>query len=124
MILTEEKRIQIMSYIVHAWEILQKDKHFPKHLYKYAYLPAWPELYTGTLKAAGYLFLDKTLKNMILIVEQATHPEDIIGYVNEDKMLIRWNTIENDSQKVVSKIEKIPWKLFDQLLYMRIVTNI
>ena len=40
MIITDEKRNQTLSYIVHAGEILQEDKHFPKKKYNYAYFYA------------------------------------------------------------------------------------
>jgi hypothetical protein len=38
MILSEEKRGQLISYIIHAGEILQKENHFPKEIYKYLYV--------------------------------------------------------------------------------------
>lgn len=123
MIITEEKRNQIVSYIVHAGEILQKENHFPKHSYKYAYLPIWPELYTGTLKAAGYLFLDKMLNNVIFLVEQTEYPKEIINYMDEPELLILWRIIKNNSKKG-KKHYPISRELFDQLLYIRLLTKV
>lgn len=123
MIITEEKRNQIVSYIVHAGEILQKENHFPKHSYKYAYLPIWSELYTGTLKAAGYLFLDKTLNNIIFLIEQTEYPKEIISYIDETKLLILWRSIKNKS--IPSKNNQpVSREIFEQLLYIRLLTKV
>jgi len=124
MIINEEKRHQIMSYIVHAWEILKKDNHFPKYSYKYAYLPTWSELYTWVLKAAGYLFLERNLENIVFVVKQTEYPDEIIFYNEKDSFLIWWNNIENKNI-FNSKIQKpIPKELFEQLLYVRLLTKI
>lgn len=123
MIITDEKRIQILSYIVHAWEILQETNHFPKKKYTYAYVPTWPELYTGTLKAWWYLFLDKNIKEIVFVVEQHNYPNEIIYYGKEDEFLIWWSIIKN-KKNINSKTEEITRELFDQLLYLRILTKI
>lgn len=124
MIVTEEKRTQIISYIVHAGEILQKDNHFPKKTYKYVYLPTWPELYTGVLKAAGYLFLDKNINNIVLLVEQTKYPDKIISYIDDNEFFVWWRNIENKWAK--SKLDKQPitLELFEQLLYLRLLTQV
>ncbi len=123
MIISDEKRAQIMSYIVYAGEILQEDNHFPKRTYKYAYLPQWPELYTGTLKAWWYLFLDKKLKRAVFVIQQNEYPKEIVYYWNENEFLIRWchiKNIKNEKRKVLD----ISNELFDQLLYTRLITEI
>lgn len=125
MIFTEQKRNQILSYIVHAGELLQKDNNFPKKLYKYLYLPTWSELYTGILKAAGYLFIDKNLSNIIFLAIQTEYPKEIISYTNNEKELhIWWRTIKNKISKEFKKSFPIPVEISDQLMYMRLITQI
>lgn len=123
MIISDEKRTQMMSYIVYAGEILQEENSFPKRKYKYAYLPQWPELYTGTLKAWWYLFLDKELKRIIFVVQQNEYPEEIVYYGNENEFLIRWRHIKNIKNQN-KKIIDISKELFDQLLYIRLMTEV
>jgi len=123
MILTEQKRLQILSYIVHAGEILQKDNHLPQKSYRYWYLPAWSELYTWALKAAWYLFIDKNINNIVFITQQTKYSDEIVWYWEED-FLIRWRTIKNNSNKITKKQIPITLELFDQLLYARLLTQL
>jgi len=115
-----------MSYIVHAWEILQKEHRLPEKPYKYLYIPKWPELYTSALKSAWYLFFDKNLKKITIITEQNEYPKDIISYVNQKKsdFLIWWNKIKNIVPKYIEKTSIISNELFDQILYLRLLTKI
>ncbi len=126
MIINEEKRQQIMSYIIHAWEILEKENHFPKQSYKYIYLPQWPELYTAALKAAWYLFLDKTIKHATIIIQQNEYKKEIVWYESENKsdFLVWGNKIKNIVSKYTSKNLVITKELFDQILYLRLLTEI
>lgn len=126
MIITEQKRNQIMSYIVHAWEILQKEHHLPEKPYKYLYIPKWPELYTSALKSAWYLFFDKNIKKITIITEQDEYPKEIISYINQKKsdFLIWWNKIKSIIPKYIEKTSIISNELFDQLLYLRLLTKI
>ncbi len=123
MILTDEKRHQLVSYIVHAGKILTKEKHLPKKIYQHAYIPSWSELYTGYLKAAWYLFLDKSLKNICIISQQKEYPNDIMYYWEQEKFLIWWREIHNIWITETKRIESIPWEIYDQLLYLRLLTQ-
>lgn len=102
----------------------KKDDHFPKHPYNYLYLPAWPELYTGTLKAAWYLFLDRTLENIVFLRQQTEAPDKIISYTDTDKFLVWWRPIKNEKGNLSVDSSPVPDELFDQLFYIRLLTQV
>lgn len=124
MIINEEKRLQTMSYIIHAWEILAKESHFPKKIYKNAFIPSWSELYTWALKSVWYLFLDKKIKHIVFLIEQDKYPDDIVSYKDDDSFLIRWSTIKNKNILNTEIQKPVPRELFEQLLYSRLLTKI
>ncbi len=124
MIINEEKRQQIMSYIVHAWEILAKDSRFPKKTYKYAYIPSGAELYTWALKSVWYLFLDKNIEHIVFFMKQNDHPNDIVSYKEDNDFLIWWGIIKNKNIFDIKTKKPIPNELFEQLLYARLLTKI
>jgi len=72
------------------------------------------------------LFFDKNLKKITIITEQNEYPKDIISYVNQKKsdFLIWWNKIKNIVPKYIEKTSIISNELFDQILYLRLLTKI
>lgn len=121
MIIDEDKRTELMSYINHAWDILSKEDVFPQKECKYLYIPTWPELYTGTLKAAAYLFLKRDLENIVFLVEQSELPNDIVSYWSKN-FLVAWRKIKNLC--ISKKYKSVSDELLDQLLSVRLISKV
>jgi hypothetical protein len=74
---------QIASFTVGAAEILKKEVFStidPKQEYRFALVPRGSDMYTGMLKAGGYLLLNKAPSTLIFCYEQNEHPKDITLY--------------------------------------------
>ncbi len=123
MILSSEKYHQILSYIVHAWEILEEEQNFPKKHYKHIFVPSGHELYTGLLKASAYLFLDKKISKFLVFRAQNDFPDELISYKDWD-FSIRWKKIKNRNILKLEENTEIPNEYFEQLLYLRILSQI
>lgn len=119
MIITEEKRNIVFSYFVHAWELLLQNNSISNKKYTYWYFPLWSELYTGTLYAAGYLFLDNTIETFIFIKQQNKEPDNIVIYGKQKIFLIWWRKINNIWYNEKNK-KNISYDLENQLLYARV----
>lgn len=72
---------QVMGYAIWACELIPT---LPANIdsYHIALLPQWPHFYTGLLQAAGYLLLENTKKEILIISQQSEYPHEIIVATN------------------------------------------
>lgn len=72
---------QVMGYAIWACELIPtlQANMYPYHI---ALLPQWPHFYTGLLHAAGYLLLENTKKDILIVSQQSQYPKELIIATN------------------------------------------
>lgn len=125
---------QVMGYVVWASELIPTLQPPPNKSYSIAILPQGPHFYTWLLQAAGYLLLDASKKNLMIISQQSDDPKTIL-VDSTSYGPIFWQSWENSIAKTNALAKSIGGKitapeqknLFEQMLFqlpfLRVVTN-
>ncbi|MCX6824607.1 MAG: hypothetical protein NTY80_00135 [candidate division SR1 bacterium] len=125
---------QVMGYVVGASELIPTLQPPPNKSYSIAILPQGPHFYTGLLQAAGYLLLDASKKNLMIISQQSDDPKTIL-VDSTSYGPIFGQSWENSIAKTNALAKSIGGKitapeqknLFEQMLFqlpfLRVVTN-
>lgn len=117
---------QIFWYSIQAYEAMKIAKRKIQSGYRFALVPKGSYIYTWVLQTTWYLLLDHQKKDIIIIANQNTNPENIEIY-NEKVWPILWYNfpwMEFDSKnKVYLKSKDIPEDLKFQLSISRVVLD-
>lgn len=117
---------QIAAYTIQAGEILSKEVGQTEAKFRHMFLPQWPELYTGPLKAAWYLLLDPKIEHIILIHKQSKYPTEITLFEDGEWVVSfgkRFSVLPLDLP-MTRKTTKIDTEALSQLNFLSIIKEI
>lgn len=117
---------EVAAYTIQAGEILINELNEIEPKYRRLFLPKWPELYTGPLKAAWYLLLDFSVKHVILVTNQMKHPDNITLFTDKEGIIALGKTVsvkEIDFNNI-KEVKEIDEEILFQCNFLRILKNI
>lgn len=122
----EETIEQILAYTIQAGEILTNEIKIRDAKYRRLFLPKGPELYTGPLKAAGYLLLDPNVNHVILVSNQSLYPDNITVFEDKEGIIFLGKKLFVDVLpfKKAKKTKKIDEEVLFQCNFLHILKNI
>lgn len=120
---------QVMGYAIWACELIPtlQANMYPYHI---ALLPQWPHFYTGLLQAAGYLLLENTKTEILIISQQLQYPKDIVvatnmyGPISGKKRNNTRENIHTIAKELEAKEEMISEDITFHLACINIITKV